>query len=232
MNTQVATPVKTAISALDKRDAEVRKMLLSSYGFMTAEKILLKLTVRLTPKVLKLVIQEERTFYYHLLKLPAMIIFNGLVYDRAHDMQTLLQERMVDYLYSDEAQKTEEEPGHAYRAEMEDIRLKLVDFNNDFREFTEESELSERQILTYLRDSALDWAELCDNTSETICQELTEDGYKLPDYFKLHLSVLMRQEGLGISLPSATYRHYGLSETPNFIEKSIAYLLSRLEESA
>lgn len=231
MNAAQKTEQKKVLSPIEARDQEIRKALLSSYGLMTAEKILLKLAIRVTPKVLKLIIRQGNTFYYQLLKIPTQILFNGIIYERAHDMQTLLQQRMVHYLYSDAANQEEGAPGGGYRANMEQIRLKLVDFNNDFKAFSEECDITERELLTNLRTKSLAWAELCDEISEKIAKQLEEEGKELPDYFRRDLSILMRQEALGIDLPKAALKNYPVDGAPNPIEKCVIYLLESIKEA-
>ncbi len=218
------------IEELSKRDESIRQALLSSYGLMTAEKILRKLNVRLSPYVIRLTVHQANSFYYHLLKLPAMIIFNGLVYDQAHDLQTLLQQRMIHYLYSAEAKKSEGEPGQQYRAEMEDIRLKLVDFNDDFAEFSKKCDVTERMVLTKLREKAKAWKELSEQTSLKLTQELKEKGHNIPEQFSSYLATLIRQEGIGIELSKAQLKDYQIVGEPNFIQKSMVYLLEKDKE--
>lgn len=225
-------PRKISLEELKHRDLHIREALLSSYGLMTAEKILRKLNVHLSPFVIRLAIQKASSFYYSLLKLPAMIIFNGLIYDQTHDLQSLLQERMIEYLYSEEAKKAEDEPGLYYREEMEKIRLKLVDFNDRFAAFSKQCDLTERMILTNLRDKANEWQALGREVSAKLCQELTENGEELPKHFEFYLTTLICQEGIGIELTPEQLKRYGVEGEANYLQKSMIYLLEKNKETA
>lgn len=108
---------------------------ISTYGFLTASKILETYQISLSADELILACSDLESVFYQILKVPISNLLTGIIFQQAVDYQVYAQKLFVDYLLSGEPDKSADLPGGNTREELEALRQKLVDmaeqFNND-----------------------------------------------------------------------------------------------------
>ncbi|MDI9818896.1 MULTISPECIES: hypothetical protein [unclassified Legionella] len=109
---------------------------LSTYGLVTAERILESYKIRLQQKELISAIKNPNTFYHHLLRVPLKNVLNGIILQQAHDYQVYAQKLFVDYLLSGETGKGEDSPGGLTREDLEKERQGLISMGDAFHQQT------------------------------------------------------------------------------------------------
>lgn len=119
----------------------------STYGFITAERILERLKIKLPQQLLIAAVRNNNNFYHQLLMVPTKIIFNGIILQQAQDYQVYAQKSMVNYLLSSEAAKSPEETGEMTREDLEEMQKQLVELNDNFHqeEFNHNKLIAESQ---------------------------------------------------------------------------------------
>lgn len=106
----------------------------STYGFLTAQRILERFNVHLAHDELASAIQDPRSVYFQLLRVPLKNVFNGIILQQARDYQIYAQKLFVDYLLSGEEGKEETSPGAMTREDLEVLRKNLIVMETEFRE--------------------------------------------------------------------------------------------------
>ena len=129
----------TQSAALDPASAKVSALLshsentgITSYGIITAQRILERFNIALNPHELVEAINNPANVYCQLLHGPMQNVFNGIILDQAIDYQVYAQKLYVDYLLSGEGNKDQDAPGADTREELEKNRLKLVAMGEEF----------------------------------------------------------------------------------------------------
>ena len=105
----------------------------STYGLLTAERILERFNVHLPHDELIKAVKDPLSVYFTLLRVPLKNVFNGIIFQQAHDYQIYAQKLFVDYLLSGEDAKDAESPGGMTRDDLEQQRIKLSDMGEAFR---------------------------------------------------------------------------------------------------
>jgi hypothetical protein len=106
----------------------------STYGILTADRILSRYNIRLDHASLISAVKNPRSIYYQLLRVPLKNVYSGIIMQQAHDYQTYAQKLFVDYLISGQADKPEDSPGEAVRETLESERVNLKALNEQFEE--------------------------------------------------------------------------------------------------
>lgn len=73
---------------------------LSTYGVLTAERILERFNIRLSHDELIKTLKNQDSHYHHLLTMPLKNIFNGILVNQVHDYQVYAQKLLIDYKLS------------------------------------------------------------------------------------------------------------------------------------
>lgn len=107
-------------------------MWFSSYGLITAKRILDRFDIHIDDEELTLAINNSQSIYYQLLRVPLKNIFNGIILQQAHDYQVYAQKLFIDYLLSAESVQNEEGPGANTREDLETERVKLISVGEGF----------------------------------------------------------------------------------------------------
>lgn len=151
----------------EKAESDV-SMWFSTYGLITAERILEKCKIKLPQEDLFAAVKSPNNFYHRLLRIPMKNVFNGIILQQAHDYQVYAQKLFVDYLLSGETAKDEESPGGLTREDLENMRKKLVEMGDQFHllEFTQDKLIAESQHS--LIKHAAEWQKLLQATSKKI----------------------------------------------------------------
>lgn len=104
----------------------------STYGAITAERILSRYHIILPQNELLNTIRSPFSFYHQLLKIPLKNVLNGIVLQQASDYHVYGQKLFIDYLLSGESGKPADSPGATTRESLENERQMLVTLGEDF----------------------------------------------------------------------------------------------------
>ena len=107
---------------------------LSTYGLLTAGRILESFHIYLLQAELAEAIRDPNNVYFKLLRVPLKNVFNGIILQQARDYQIYVQKLFVDYLLSGEDGKDESSPGAIVREDLELQRTSLIQMAEAFRE--------------------------------------------------------------------------------------------------
>lgn len=106
--------------------------LLSTYGLVTAERILDKYAIHLSRPQLIEALKNQNSIYCKLLGVPVKNVLNGIVLQQAYDYLVFAQKQFIDYLLSGEGAKEEDLNTGSTRALLEEKRLELVQLAEAF----------------------------------------------------------------------------------------------------
>lgn len=106
----------------------------STYGLLTAERILARFNVHLPHDALIKAIKNPLSMQYTLLLVPLKNVFNGIIFQQAHDYQIYAQKLFVDYLLTGQDAKPSDAPGAMTRADLEQQRLNLIEMGEEFQQ--------------------------------------------------------------------------------------------------
>ncbi len=143
---------------------------LSTYGLLTAQRILERYHLSLEQDELLASLSNPLSIYAQLVRLPLKNIFNGLIRQQAHDYQVYAQKLFIDYLMSGQGNKEPDSPGANTRSDLENERTQLTDMGAGFndQEFEQESLISESQVV------CMKHAEAWRQSMQTVYQKITE----------------------------------------------------------
>lgn len=99
----------------------------STYGVLTANRILERLNIQLSHEELVSALQQPEHPYFPLLYLPLKNIFNGIIFQQAYDYQVYIQKLFIDYRLSSEYAKDPELPGQSTRDDLNEMFNELLD---------------------------------------------------------------------------------------------------------
>lgn len=117
---------------------------MSSYGFITASRILGRFNVVLDGRDLIKALRNKQSFFHGLVELPLRHILNDVIYQQAKDYQLYAQKLFVDYLLSGETAKPDSSPGNYTREELESLREALTEHGPP----VEELEFTHQQLVS------------------------------------------------------------------------------------
>ncbi|GGI76186.1 hypothetical protein [Legionella impletisoli] len=117
----------------ENKDTELEQWF-STYGLLTAERILGRFNIRFEHKDLISAVKNPHNVYYKLLRIPLKHVYTGIIMQQATDYQSYTQKLFVGYLLSGEADKPEDAPGASVRESLEEERDNLKRLNDEFSE--------------------------------------------------------------------------------------------------
>lgn len=106
----------------------------STYGLITAERILGHYQINLPQKELLTAIKYPTSFYHKLIQVPLKNVLNGIILQQANDYHIYAQKLFIDYLLSGESGKPPEAQGASIRENLEDERKNLVALGEQFNQ--------------------------------------------------------------------------------------------------
>ena len=171
----------------------------STYGLLTADRILERFNLHLPHEELIRTIHDPRSVYFKLLRVPLKNVFNGIILQQAHDYQIYAQKLFIDYLLSGEDAKEKEAPGAMTREDLEQQRLKLIEMGEEFRELEEAHQ-------TLIADSQACLVELSKDLNA-----LLKQAEETPHTLEESLSPFLEQaEDMNINLRSYRSQFYNV----------------------
>ena len=128
----------------------------STYGVLTAERILARFNIHLSPGDLITAAHDPHSVYYQLLRVPLKNVFNGIIMQQAQDYQIYAQKLFIDYLLSGEDTKEPEQPGAMVREDLETQRMALIEKGEQFQTLETKHQIliaeSQATLMTLSRD--------------------------------------------------------------------------------
>lgn len=106
----------------------------STYGVITAERILGSYQIALPHTELLAAVKSTNSFYHQLLQVPLKNVLNGIILQQANDYHVYAQKLFIDYLLSGESGKPPESQGAHTRESIEEERKLLVTIGEEFHE--------------------------------------------------------------------------------------------------
>ena len=170
----------------------------STYGILTSERILARFDIHLPHDELIRAVNDPNSVYFHLLHVPLKNVFNGIVFQQAHDYQVYAQKLLVDYLLSGEDVKDNSAPGAETRDEVEKSRLRLTEAGEEFRKVEEAHQIliaeSQGKLVELSRDLGLlkrDPSLLADSMSSYV-ERAEENNINLRHYRSEFYHLILR----------------------------------------
>lgn len=118
---------------------------LSTYGILTAERILERFKIQLTRDELLNTLTDDTSHYHHLVSVPIKNIFNGILSNQINDYQIYAQKLMIDYKLADTSPSViegEEQPpkptSTQSEEELEEKHTELIDLGTAFDDKVDE----------------------------------------------------------------------------------------------
>lgn len=115
----------------------------STYGSLTAQRILEGFHIKLDHDELLAAINNNRSIYYQLLRVPLKNVFNGIVMQQVHDYQVYVQKLLVDYLLSGQNDKGEDSPGSGARENLKEHSSTIMQLGDELNK----TELEHQQLI-------------------------------------------------------------------------------------
>ncbi|MBL7478808.1 hypothetical protein [Legionella bononiensis] len=151
----------------------------STYGLITAERLLGTYHITLPQNELISAIKSPFSFYHQLLKIPLKNVLNGIVLQQAGDYHIYAQKLFIDYLLSGESGKSETSPGALTRESLEAERQKLVTLGEDFHQL----QLAQNKLIANaqarLIKIAEDWRKKFESVLTLINTTLKSNGFEI-----------------------------------------------------
>ncbi|MBA2648488.1 MAG: hypothetical protein H0U75_02625 [Legionella sp.] len=139
----------------NQKDVEGEQWL-STYGLITIERILGRYQIRLSPDKLSSVIKNPNSFYNIILQIPLKLVLTGIVLQQAFDYYVYAQKLHIDYLLSSDSVIQEESPGEYTRESLEEERLKLQTFGEDFQQL----KITQNVLIAHTQAALIELAKL------------------------------------------------------------------------
>jgi hypothetical protein len=146
---------------------------LSTYGILTAERILERFKINLSRKELLETLKNPDSVYHHLLTVPLKNIFNGIVIKQVYDYQVYAQKLFIDYKLASTAPAEDSE--EATPAPDSDIDIKC-------KELMQLNELFDKKQHIHQQLIAKSQAWLIKQTRETMLEVNTETSSKIEGF--------------------------------------------------
>lgn len=149
----------------------------STYGLITAERILGKYHIKLPQTELISAIKSSFSFYHLLLKIPLKNVLNGIVLQQAGDYHVYAQKLFIDYLLSGESGKPETSPGALTRESLEVEREQLVALGEHFHQLQlDQNELIATSQIRLIKTAEL-WKQNFESAMPLISTTIREAGF-------------------------------------------------------
>lgn len=146
---------------------------LSTYGLITAARILERCRIQLPQEEITQVILSPGTFYHHLIQVPLKNVLNGIILGQAQDYRIYVEKLFADYFLSEHAlEKTEEDQGFGVTEKLEEVRLSFVEMSQTFHQQTVEHRNLIAKTQKHLMEIADQWNKQLDQAEETISERL------------------------------------------------------------
>lgn len=143
-------------------------MWFSTYGLLTAQRILERFNINLSNEELVAAIKNPLSIYYQLLRIPLKNVFNGIILQQIQDYQVYAQKLFIDYLLSSEGSNDDEAPGAHTRDDLEAERTQLLAISEDFSK----QELEHQKLIAESQAQLIKLASAVQGSLQNISQQI------------------------------------------------------------
>lgn len=204
----------------------------TTYGLITAGRILEQFQVTLSPRLLGGQVKDNHAFFHKLMRLPAISLQYKITNSQCRDIQAYAQQKLISYLYSPEAGKKEEEPGHELRQTIENKRQALVATGKELTQWEEQQESMLETVYTGLNEKAEGWYKTVAKVTKEAVGILNGKEIPLGPDFEVQLQELLLTMGSTVRLKEATTKKLKLKTPYGIVEKSVLALLCAKDPEA
>ena len=149
----------------------------STYGVITAERILGHYQISVAQKDLLSAIKNPVSFYHKLVLVPLKHVLNGIILQQANDYHVYTQKLFIDYLLSGESGKPPESQGAFTRDSLEEERKELVKLGEEFNQ----QQLDQDTLIAYSQMSLIkltrEWREHFESGLSSVHETLNGSGF-------------------------------------------------------
>lgn len=140
----------------------------STYGLLTAERILERFQIHLKHDELITEIKNPHSIYYQLLRIPIKNVFNGIILQQTHDYQVYAQKLFIDYLLSGQNDKEEGAPGADTREDLTAERTHMLDLSEAFNQ----QEFAHQKLIAESQAKLISFARSLQKLLQTVTKEI------------------------------------------------------------
>lgn len=148
----------------------------STYGLITAQRILSKYRIDLPQDLLLLAIKNSTGFYHQILQIPLKNVLNGIVIQQAYDYHVYAQKLFIDYLLSATSENEENAQGASTKEALEEERVALVALGQDFHKLELEQDAFIASSQTLLIKLSSQWNEVLEQVIKSTNSTLKSMG--------------------------------------------------------
>lgn len=141
---------------------------MATYTRLTAESYLKNLGIQLHPQVLLRQFHIKQSFYHELLRLNAADAYNNHLMQQCRDVQAYVQQKFINWVFSDKYTVQPEEPGYELRERLEEQRKQLVASSNALDETDNALENDRKASTAFCKEQIKAWRSLVDESTERL----------------------------------------------------------------
>lgn len=207
--------------AEQKAQREAVYQLPSTYGVVTAERLLAKLGVVISQASTTELIQQPQAYLHALLYAPAKRMMIDVDTERCRDIQAYGQQKLIHYLFSGEASKPEEEAGQSMRETIEQNRLHMVEMGKTLTEWREQNETHTKSVFDELTERAAAWLRTVEEVMACLLPMLQEQSLLLEGALYEDFKLNLQESSALVSIDEQTQQALTLPEKLGPIEKAL-----------
>lgn len=212
-----------------KQTANSPVVLPESYTLETGGGILKQQGVHLRHKDLAAELTTTQSIYKQLLHLPALIIYNQSLIDRAENANEYLQEQIINIIFSVNEVKAKypdiKNPLSEKRLdEYEKIQAITAQTSDDLFELEKIHGQLKETMYARLKSQIEKWQNLCDEAADKLTNTLLKEGLNLPENFRRILSKHLQRAGTNKIEPNEL-KALNLKEKLSYTEQALACAL-------
>jgi len=206
----------------------------STYAVETAGNVLRKYGVTLSLNEVSSQLMDNRSFYKHLLQVPALSIYNEYLVQQCNEMQIYCSEQLINVLFANATfipPTPESEPILTPEKQQELTQLQTIsdELSEKFNETKEQQQQLQQQYDDVAQQKIQDWDTLMQNSADTIVAKLNEIGFTISSDFRERLIKRLTKNGAGLNIPQNTLTSFHIKRKISGIEKAI--LATLIEEN-
>lgn len=203
-----------------------------SYTLETGGGILKQQGVNLRHKDLAAELTTHQSIYKQLLKLPALIIYNQSLIDRAENANEYLQEQLINIIFAVNEVRAKhphiQNPLSEKRLkEYDQIQAITAQTSDDLFELEKIHGQLKETMYVRLKSQIQKWQSLCDEAAEKLTTTLLKEGIALPENFQRILSKHLQRAGTNKIDPNEL-KAMNLNEKLSYTEKALACALKEV----
>lgn len=215
---------------------ETTPVLPESYTLETGSGILQRQGIIFRHKDLAAELTTSQSIYKQLLQLPALIIYNQSLVDRAKNANEYLQEQIINIIFAVNevrAKQPENQKPLSARRTEEYNTIQATTYNTSEALFELEKihHTLKENMYTRLKSQLREWKDLCREAADTLTDALVKEGLQLPDNFQDILSKHLQRAGTNKIHPDEL-KEFNLKEKLSYAEQALVCALKEVNYNA